>query len=100
MHRPGCTSTRPLTPRVRCAIRLRKSMIALYGERNPREGLALAEQTAETTSQVSDVLTGLAILHAAEAHAMVGELAPCEEALVNADIRFGRVGELDAAIEL
>ena len=79
---------------------LRKAMIALYGERNPREGLALAEQTAETTSQVSDVLTGLAILHAAEADAMLGEPAQCEEALVNADTKFGRVGELDAAIEL
>ena len=79
---------------------LRKAMIALYGERNPREGLALAERTAKTTSQVSDVLTGLAILHTAKAHAMLGELAPCEEALANADTRFGRVGELDAAIEL
>ena len=79
---------------------LRKAMIALYGERDPREGLALAEQTAETTSQVSDVLTGLAILHAAEAHAMLGELASCEAALAAADTKFGRVGELDAAIEL
>jgi len=48
----------------------------------------------------SDVLTGLAILHAAEAHAMLGELAPCEQALAAADTRFGHVGELDAAIEL
>ena len=79
---------------------LRKTMIALYGERNPREGLTLAEQTVETTSQVSDVLTGLAILHAAEAHAMLGELAPCEAALTAADTRFGRVGELDTAFEL
>ena len=79
---------------------LRKAMIALYGERDPREGLALAELTAETTSKVSDVLTGLAILHAAEAHAMLGELASCEEALAAADSRFGRVGELDTAIEL
>ena len=79
---------------------LRKAMIALYGERNPREGLALAELTAETTGNISDVLTGLAILHAAEAHAMLGELAPCEEALAAADSRFGRVGELDRAIEL
>ena len=79
---------------------LRKAMIALYGERDPRAGLALAEQTAATTSQVSDVLTGLAILHTAEAHAMLGELASCEEALAAADTRFGRVGKLDAAIEL
>ncbi len=75
-------------------------MIALYGERDPREGLALAEQAAKTTSRVSDVLAGLAILHAAEAHAMLGELAPCEQALAAADTRFGHVGELDAAIEL
>jgi transcriptional regulator with XRE-family HTH domain len=79
---------------------LRKAMIALYGERNPRGGLALAGQAAETTSRVSDVLTGLAILHTAEAHAMLGELAPCEQALAAADTRFGRVGELDTAIEL
>ncbi len=79
---------------------LRKAMIALYGERDPQEGLALAELTAETTSKVSDVLTGLAILHAAEAHAMLGDLALCEEALAAADSRFGRVGELDRAIEL
>ena len=79
---------------------LRKAMIALYGERDPREGLVLAELTAETTSKVSDVLTGLAILHAAEAHAMLGELTSCEEALAAAESRFGRVGELDRAIEL
>jgi transcriptional regulator with XRE-family HTH domain len=79
---------------------LRKAMIALYGERDPQEGLALAELTAQTTGKVSDVLTGLAILHAAEAHAMLGDLASCEEALATADSRFGRVGELDAAIEL
>ena len=79
---------------------LRKAMIALYGKRDPQEGLALAELTAETTSKVSDVLTGLAILHAAEAHAMLGELTSCEEALAAAESRFGRVGELDRAIEL
>jgi transcriptional regulator with XRE-family HTH domain len=79
---------------------LRKAMIALYGERNPRDGLALAELTAQTTAKVSDVLTGLAILHAAEAHAMLGDLASCEESLAAAESRFGRVGELDRAIEL
>ncbi len=79
---------------------LRKAMIALYGERDPQEGLALAEQTEATTSQVSDVLTGLAILHAAEAHAMLGDPAACEQALAAADTRLGCVGELDTAIEL
>jgi transcriptional regulator with XRE-family HTH domain len=79
---------------------LRKAMIALYGERNPRDGLALAELTAQTTAKVSDVLTGLAVLHAAEAHAMLGDIASCEEALAAAESRFGQVGELDKAIEL
>ena len=31
---------------------------------------------------------------------MLGEPAPCEEALANADTKFAHVGELDAAIEL
>jgi hypothetical protein len=31
---------------------------------------------------------------------MLGDLASCEQALAAADTRFGRVGELDAAIEL
>lgn len=79
---------------------LRKAMIALYGERNPIEGLALAKRTVETTGHVSDVLAGLATLHAAEAHAMLGDLAPCEAALAAADTQLGRVNELDAAIEL
>ena len=79
---------------------LRKSMIALYGERNPRDGLALARQTAETTERASDVLAGLAQLHAAEAHAMLGERAPCEVALATADRQLGHVREMDAAIDL
>src|SRR5260370_28283213 len=64
---------------------LRNCMIALYGERDPRAGLALARQTAETTGHVSNVLTGLALLHTAEAHAMLGELAPCATPLAPAE---------------
>ena len=79
---------------------LRKAMIALYGERNPQEGLTLAKQTAETTGHVSDVLAGLATLHAAEAHAMLGDLAPCEAALAVADVQLGRVDETDVAVQL
>ncbi len=79
---------------------LRKAMIALYGERSPEDGLALAEQTVETTTQASDVLTGLALLHAAEAHAMLGDLASCETALAAADTRLGQASAMDAAIEL
>jgi transcriptional regulator with XRE-family HTH domain len=79
---------------------LRTAMIALYGEGDPRTGLALAEQTAETTKHVSDVLTGLARLHAAEAHAMLGERGRCESALASADASFTQVNDMDSAFEL
>jgi hypothetical protein len=73
-------------------------MIALYGERDPNAGLLLAEQTAETTKQASNVLTGLATLHAAEAHAMLGNRAACEQALATADTILGRIDDVDTAI--
>jgi hypothetical protein len=79
---------------------LRKTMIALYGERDPHTGLALATRTAETTAHASDVLTGLAILHAAEVHAMLGDLAACEQTLATADTALGRIDNMDVAIEL
>jgi transcriptional regulator with XRE-family HTH domain len=79
---------------------LRKAMIALYGEGDPQAGLALAQQTAETTVGSSHVLTGLAILHAAEAQAMLGDRAACERALANADTTFARIDDMDTAFEL
>ena len=79
---------------------LRKAMISLYGEHQPAAGLALAEQTKETTLRASDVLTGLAELHAAEAHAMLGDLAACEQELAAADTTLTRVDDMDAAFEL
>lgn len=79
---------------------LRKSMIALYGERDPREGLALAQQAAQAAGQVSAVLTGLALLHAAEAYAMLGEAASCETALAGGERQMGRMTGMDAAAEL
>jgi hypothetical protein len=79
---------------------LRKAMIALYGEQDPREGLTLALQAAETTKRVSDVLPGLALLHAAEAHAMLGEPSPCEASLTAADQQFEHVSGMDVAIDL
>jgi transcriptional regulator with XRE-family HTH domain len=42
---------------------LRKSFVALYGHKNPHDGLALASQAAQATGSVSHVLTGLAVLH-------------------------------------
>jgi transcriptional regulator with XRE-family HTH domain len=79
---------------------LRTSFVALYGEKNPRAGLTLAMRTAETAGNTSHVLSGLAVLHAAEAHAMLGERQDCERALSDAEDRFARIGDDDPAIDL
>ena len=79
---------------------LRKSYVALYGQKDPRAGLTLTMRAADTTARTSDVLSGLATLHAAEAHAMMGHQDDCERALNEADCRFGQVDNDDAAIEL
>ncbi|GAA1681011.1 hypothetical protein GCM10009733_092170 [Nonomuraea maheshkhaliensis] len=79
---------------------LRKTIVVLYGEQNPRTALSLAQQTAETVRHASEVLRGLAFSHLAEAHAMLGARAACEAALIEADTSFGRVGDVDAAIDL
>lgn len=59
-----------------------------YGEKNPEAGLTLAMRTAETVKGSSDVLTGLAVLHAAEAWAMLGQRPDCEQALSQAEACF------------
>jgi transcriptional regulator with XRE-family HTH domain len=52
---------------------LRTSMVALYGHKDPRAGLAACQHAAGVAAGASAVLTGLAMLHAAEAHAMLGD---------------------------
>ena len=79
---------------------LRTSMVALYGHKDPRAGLAACQHTAEIADGASSVLAGLALLHAAEAHAMLGERQPCEKALAAADRRFGQISPDDPAIDL
>jgi len=79
---------------------LRKSYVALYGEREPQEGLSLTEQAAHATIGSSSVLAGLATLHSAEAHAMLGRLRDCEQALGRAETFFTRVTRADPAIDL
>jgi transcriptional regulator with XRE-family HTH domain len=76
---------------------LRKSYVALYGEHDPRTGLVLTQQTADTTRNISHVLTGLALLHTAEAYAMLGEVRSCEDALGQAESQFGKITSRDAA---
>ncbi|MGW4112580.1 helix-turn-helix transcriptional regulator [Actinosynnema sp. NPDC004786] len=79
---------------------LRKSYVALYGENDPSTGLALTLRAAETTAETSQVLSGLAALHAAEAHAMMGQLTDCERMLGEADRRLEQVDADDVAFDL
>ncbi|MGW3569685.1 transcriptional regulator [Streptomyces sp. NPDC000941] len=79
---------------------LRTSFVALYGEKNPRDGLELAQRTAAATRGASHVLSGLAVLHAAEAHAMLQERRDCEKALTEAEQHFDQVVAGDAAAPL
>jgi transcriptional regulator with XRE-family HTH domain len=79
---------------------LRTTFVALYGEKDPQAGLALAMRTADTTKNTSHVLTGLGILHAAEAHAMLRQRQECEAALSQAETQFDRIGTADAALDL
>jgi transcriptional regulator with XRE-family HTH domain len=75
---------------------LRKSYVSLYGEHDPCTGLTLARQAAAATSGTSNVLTGIAQLHAAEALAMLDDQHACEKALAEAEVQFGQANEQDA----
>ncbi|WP_030668355.1 helix-turn-helix transcriptional regulator [Streptomyces rimosus] len=79
---------------------LRTCYVALYGAHDHRQGLGLALQAARTTRKTSHALTGLALLHAAEAHAFLGEHRECERALWGAEKRLERSDGTDAAHEL
>ncbi|OOC54538.1 MULTISPECIES: helix-turn-helix domain-containing protein [Nocardiopsis] len=78
---------------------LRKSFLALYGEKNAQEGAALARGAAEIAKPVSPALTGLSLLHVAEGHAMMGSLKACEDALAKAEAQFDRTHPDDVAAE-
>ncbi|NEA47839.1 helix-turn-helix transcriptional regulator [Streptomyces sp. SID10815] len=79
---------------------LRTCYIALYGARDARAGLSLAEQAAVTAERTSPGLSGLALLHVAEAHAMLRSVSDCERALARAELRFGDAEDDDAAADL
>jgi hypothetical protein len=76
---------------------LRKSYVALYGTGNPAAGLALVNRAAVTSQHDSHVIAGLAQLHVAEAHAMLGDARSCSEALGAAEIHFAHIGPDDPA---
>ncbi|GLW14943.1 helix-turn-helix transcriptional regulator [Streptomyces kronopolitis] len=79
---------------------LRTCYVALYGANDHRQGLELALQAAQTTRNTSHALTGLALLHAAEAHAFLGRNSECERALLRAEKHLERSDGADAAHEL
>lgn len=79
---------------------IRKSFVALYGRRDPATGLSLTQHTAHTTAAASHVLTGLATLHIAEAHAMLSDRRACEQALDAASGQFAQIQPSDPAIDL
>ena len=78
---------------------LRQSFVALYGQRDPAHGLALADHAAALARQRSLVLAGLALLHVAEAHGMLGDRTACERALGDAKSCFAARSDLDAAAD-
>ncbi len=78
-------------PSVESYAVLRKSFIALYGEKDAGKGRQLAQQAAEVAQLVSPSLAGLSLLHVAEGYAMAGELNGCEDALKKAEAQFDRV---------
>lgn len=79
---------------------LRQSFVALYGERDPQNGLGLAAQAAQTGGATSSVIAGLGLLHTGEAHAMLGERRDCERALADAGVQLAGIDVADPAREL
>ncbi|MEU8238511.1 helix-turn-helix transcriptional regulator [Actinoplanes missouriensis] len=76
---------------------LRKSFVALYGEKNPDKGRSLADEAAAVARSHSPSLTGLAMLHVAEGYAMSGNRTLCETALLEAATQIGEVTDADMA---
>ncbi|MEU9230321.1 helix-turn-helix transcriptional regulator [Streptomyces massasporeus] len=79
---------------------LRTCYVELYGAQDPRSGLDLALQAANTARTTSPAVTGLALLHAGEAHAMLGEASDCEKALAQAQRQLEQTDGMDAAADL
>jgi len=79
---------------------LRRCYVALYGQKNPTAGLAIATRAAATSRPVSNVLTGMSLLYAAEAHAMLRRQRQCEQTLSAAESHFAKVTDSDPAAAL
>jgi hypothetical protein len=79
---------------------LHGSYVSLYGRKDPQAGLQLAAQAALVSRTASHVLTGLALLHVGEAHAMLSARQDCEQALSAAETEFDQIDATDEAREL
>ncbi|MGI5151958.1 helix-turn-helix transcriptional regulator [Plantactinospora sp. CA-294935] len=81
--------------------RLRTGFVALYADRDPKRGLSQAAHAAHLAADFgSGALAGLAMLHVAEAYAMVGERSACHHALGQAGDRIDSVDTTDPAHRL
>ncbi|MEU0794882.1 helix-turn-helix transcriptional regulator [Amycolatopsis sp. NPDC005961] len=78
---------------------LRISFLSLYGDKAPQDGLLDAQRSADTAADASPALAGLALLHVAEANAMLGERAACDKALDDARAQLDRVHDVDLAAD-
>jgi tetratricopeptide (TPR) repeat protein len=77
---------------------LRKSYVALYGEQEPQAGLRLAQEAAMLAATAgSHALQGLALLHAGEGYAMLGDRRECEAALGVAEAHLQAMRTADPA---
>jgi transcriptional regulator with XRE-family HTH domain len=86
------------TPLVEAHAHLRTSFVALYGDKDPREGLVYASRAANLASHCgSHALCGFSLLHVAEANAMMGERRACEQALDEAARNVDQVDGADPA---
>ncbi len=79
---------------------LRSSYVDLYGTRDASAGLALAQAAADRAAQTSPALAGLALLHAGEAHAMLGDVLACERTIGTAQEQLAEADGSDAAADL
>ncbi|MGN9777433.1 helix-turn-helix transcriptional regulator [Micromonospora sp. H33] len=79
---------------------LRKSYLALYGTKRPTAGIALTARAAAVSHHDSHVIAGLAQLHRAEAHAMLGQAQDCSDALGAAEDHFASADPRDPAAAL
>jgi hypothetical protein len=87
-------------PAVEGRALLRSSYLALYGEKNPKDGLALTKRAAVAAKGVSNTIASLSALHSAEAHSMLGQQRDCEAALNEAMLYIDQIDAYDPAIGL